>query len=125
MGYLGGFNPPKRNLDIQLGNVQAYYDDQNWTVSFTIAGSEANVLSKNNVEFTVINTTGKKLNGTVDLVDHSILTITGSNRYGTGGNVTNYYYVNDNYPKLRVIVKYKPNGQILFDNVIIAYNATS
>ncbi len=123
MGFLGGFKPPQKPLDIELGNAQAYYNDSNWTVTFTIAGSEANVLSKNNIEYTIINSTGVSLTQhvTVDLIDHSILKIVGSNKKDN----TSYYYVNDNHPKLRVVIKYKPNGQILFDSVIIAYNATS
>ena len=131
MGFLGGFKTPQRTLDIQLGNAQAYYNDSYWVVTFTIAGSEANVLgpdNTNDIEYTIINSTGVQLTNhvtDVQIIDHSILKIIGSNTH-THGNATDYYYyVNDNHPKLRVVIKYKPNGQLLFNSIVIAYNATS
>ncbi len=121
MGYLGGFKPPSKPLDIQLGNAQGFYNKTNWTVEFTIAGGDANVLTNKNVLATIVNTTGTTLNGNIVLIDHSLLKIIGSNEHASHS----YYYVNDNHPQLRVIIKYKPTGQILFDGQIIAYNATS
>ncbi len=122
MGFLGGFKAPKRPLDIELGNAEAYYNNSTWVVTFTIAGSEANVLTNGSIECTVVNDSGTHLPANkIIVIDHSILKVIGSNKQ----NKQNYYYVNDKHPKLRVVVKYKPTGQILFDNIVVAYNTST
>ncbi len=128
MGFLGGFKPPKRPLDVQLEVTEAKYNNTTWTVLFTIAGSEANVLSPTStdkLEVTAINQTGTELQHTVKIYDHSLLRVVGTNEYAANNHTHYYYYVNDNHPELKIVVKYKPTGQILFDNVVIAYNESS
>ncbi len=130
MGFLGGFKAPKRPVDIELGNAEAYYNNTKWVVTFTIAGSEANVLTNGSIECTVVNETGKPLQvNNIIVIDHSILKVIGSNEQTISQNNKTtpvyYYYVNDKHPKLRVVIKYKPTGQILFDSIVVAYNTST
>ncbi len=120
MGFLGGFKAPKKPLDIQLANGELILNKSNWTMTFTIAGSESNVLKNpSDLEVTVYPQNGNPVtlkNGTNNCtikIEGSILVIKGNNSTLNNANL-------QDGSKVRVIIKYKPTGQILFDSVLIA-----
>jgi len=121
MGYLGGFKPPSKPLDIQLSegtlqitNVTAH----NWTMTFVIVGSDANALNNPSDVNVVIKDMNASNSWTWNIPTNDISIKNGSlleiNVHGKP------IYPGD---RVRVIVKYNPTGQILIDTVLVARKA--
>ncbi len=122
MGFLGGFNPPKKPLDIQLANGELLTDGNNWTLTFTVAGADAGVLHEHGDDLTITIlpenghpvTVRHQNNGCDITLQGTILTISGNS------TTLDHQNINPN-SQVKITIKYKPTGQILFDGILIAH----
>ncbi len=123
MGFLGGFNPPKKPLDIQLANGELIVTNTtngNWTMIFTIAGADADVLKKDDIQIALMdyNTSNS---WTITSTSNNVnITIEGNILKVNAYNQSNIIYPAD---KVKVTVKYIPTGQLLLDTILIAKRA--
>jgi len=128
MGYLGGFNPPPKPTDIQLANGELYIvnrtGNHSWVyLRFTLGGADASVIDtddevRTNLIITIANSTEV---GDVRLNDQNNVTVNASSTFiqiGVNTSVYDLPVVEDQQSK--VVIKYKPTGQVLFDGVLIA-----
>ena len=113
MAYLGGFNPPKRNLDIQLTNAELKTDDTNWTLTFTLSGADADKVTNETISITLFN----QNTGISTPIQSQNVTVTGNLIIANGNNATLDI---DQGHRVKVVVEYTPTGQLLFDGVLIA-----
>jgi len=132
MGYLGGFNPPKKLLDIQLTNVELEINTSSNTtiLTFTVTGDDADALSdnesiRNDLQVTFVIGDNPE---PIDLSNNNV-TIRASGGYVRiqfNENITfngnPLAYAIDQTPgnKVRLLIKYKPTNQQLLDTILIA-----